>query len=797
MLLMLTNLALAEPDHVGWSASLGTGLSSLSVSSAGVAAFVDEGSDSLVVLDTETWQAAYAQVCTGARTTAIDAVSAEDEVGVFVGCDDGALVPVSFRPGYDLDVGEAISVGSGGGDTAGGGGAPVLGLAFDDDDARLWIVVDGADGDYPEVHVYDPDTTEVDADWTASSTSVSGVEAVGLLSGVLLVVHGGDDTTKVDLSTGSTARSNETLSGRDFVEVWTDGASIGLLADQSGSLVKYLTTSSDEYAILLDDEDGLTSVTAVTVDESEGFCAVGDSEAGLVKLFSYANGAVGDEALQALDVPGAVGLGVVGDYLVAVGNEGTLSVLTDRPWVEVEADQVAALEVGELVTLQIASDSAGDFEVVLDGDTLAEGTLDDDRSASVQIEVADDWAEGPNRVYVEVQDGSAVGSDAVDLVIDNPPSQVSLDDGDVGFGHEKILLDFSGISDEDLARYTVYLTTVPWEREDYATGGPAYEGTDDASVGPVDVEADPGEDVYLVIEGLTNGTTYYVGVRATDEGGQEGPMSRVIEAQPQETVGAAGLSGETGGFCGAAGTASGWLAGLAALGVVARRRSVVLFAAVGLVAPLSAQAEDDGPKQGNAEIRVGSLSLADTDGNFEAVYGDPGYLSFYFEGGKRVLRVLETDLTVGLTRKRGSLVGVDSGASSSESGRLSLFPVGASLTLHGELFDNQPIVPFVRAGTEYWFFMEQYDYGSGYLEGTMAGDVVAGGRGTWSYGYGVSVLLDWLDPTSASQVQARWGIRDTYLVAELREYTMLDEPASDEGFSFTGSTFQLGLKMDL
>ncbi|MCP4809596.1 MAG: hypothetical protein GY884_30020, partial [Proteobacteria bacterium] len=110
MLLLLGSLVSAAPDRVAWSSSEGTALDALSVSTAGVAAFVDDGSDSLVVLDTETWETSFAQVCTGALVTALDTVTADDAVTVYAGCEDGSLVPVEFKPGYGLAVGETISV---------------------------------------------------------------------------------------------------------------------------------------------------------------------------------------------------------------------------------------------------------------------------------------------------------------------------------------------------------------------------------------------------------------------------------------------------------------------------------------------------------------------------------------------------------------------------------------------------------------------------------------------------------------------------------------------------------------
>jgi len=183
------------------------------------------------------------------------------------------------------------------------------------------------------------------------------------------------------------------------------------------------------------------------------------------------------------------------------------------------------------------------------------------------------------------------------------------------------------------------------------------------------------------------------------------------------------------------------------------------------------------------------MGLDDEEGAITSVYGDRNYNTFWFEGGPSLFHVVELDFGVGLMRRKGNLQGVTTGATSTELGRLSLFPVSASLTGRLELLREQWVVPFARVGADYWFWIEETDEGEGFRDG----EKYSGGKPGWHYGLGVNLLLDPLDRRRANLVAARWGIDDTYFVIEWRDNRMTEGAI---GLDFTGSALSFGVKVD-
>jgi len=90
-----------------------------------------------------------------------------------------------------------------------------------------------------------------------------------------------------------------------------------------------------------------------------------------------------------------------------------------------------------------------------------------------------------------------------------------------------------------------------------------------------------GEGHSFEASGLDNGAAYYVAVQGVDEGGLLGPLSDVLSATPEATCGAAECAGdESGCSCSGGSSLAGpvrpawWLAGLAFVGLVLRRRQL-------------------------------------------------------------------------------------------------------------------------------------------------------------------------------------------------------------------------------
>ncbi|MDP6935440.1 MAG: hypothetical protein QGG40_21140, partial [Myxococcota bacterium] len=397
------------------------------------------------------------------------------------------------------------------------------------------------------------------------------------------------------------------------------------------------TTSNNEFEVLLDDEDvGLEEVSALSVDESgDGLLWVADESWGEVWTipFDTSYGYPDDEVegVVEIDADRVRDLRTWDGYAMATTSDGDLLVLTERPWVEVSGVSSTTVFEGEEVSFDFTSDLEGTWELVLveDGEVLGEGEVLAEETTSSSFTIDDSFAEGENLLSLVVEADEGLGQDSFYVDVDNPPSTVSLGTSGVGFGNRQVTVSFEGIDDEDLDYYTVYVTVAPFESGDHESGGPDFDGTDDVDL-PLEVEADPGESVIFTISPLTNGQTYYVAVRAHDEGGQEGEMSDVIEVTPQETFSASGLSGEQGGFCGSGPWA--WVFAFPALGWARRRggRSLVRGASLVLLGVLVGQpafAEDD--RHASIELRYGPVALDDS--NIQAVFGDTGHEVLWLE----------------------------------------------------------------------------------------------------------------------------------------------------------------------
>ena len=205
-----------------------------------------------------------------------------------------------------------------------------------------------------------------------------------------------------------------------------------------------------------------------------------------------------------------------------------------------------------------------------------------------------------------------------------------------------------------------------------------------------------------------------------------------------------------------------------------------------ILCPLAQALEAPPAKNSDFEIRVGPATL--TDGNIQTVYGEEGNQLFFLESGLQLFRTLEIDAGIGLLRESDAAVGADSGEESGYYTRLSLLPLSLSGTLRLDLFDGQPIVPFGTGGVDYWLWTEQQNTGEGYLKGTSTN----GGKAGYHYGFGVNLLLDMFSKERASRAEARWGIKDSYIVVEYR----IQETLSDEGLNFGGTVLTAGLKID-
>ena len=496
----------------------------------------------------------------------------------------------------------------------------------------------------------------------------------------------------------------------------------------------------------------------------------------------------------------------VDGYLIAGTDNGEVHVLSGRPWVEVIRALPSSAVRGNEVTITFQSDVSGEWRLRRnassnkDGDVVAQGTAEAGETMTATLLVDDGFVEGANQLRIVVEDAEGrLGHDEATISVDNPPSKVRLTASDLGFGDGQVILDINGVSDADLSHYMVYVTTVPFESGDFESGGPEFEGASDDPSGsrnniPRRVPAEPGADKTVTVRSLSNGTTYYVAVRAYDAAGQEGPMSNVVSEQPRETFGASDLAGDAGGFAcstsAAHGTATGALALCGLMAAFARRSAPAAVALAVTAGSAPAHATDsEWPQSGSSiadfiggsfEARYSSMELSDE--NLTQVFGSKGHNALWLEVGPTFFELIELTGALGYYSETGSRVDVD-GNRSAEDDTMLAIPLTVDATVRLDVLPEQLIVPFVGIGYDYWLWQESW----------TGGNKVQGSKTGTHTTMGVHVLLDLFQPSRASRLEASSGITDTFITVEYRTQVIGEEA---DGLTFSADVVSVGLKLD-
>ncbi|MFT5459219.1 MAG: MYXO-CTERM domain-containing protein, partial [Myxococcota bacterium] len=501
---------------------------------------------------------------------------------------------------------------------------------------------------------------------------------------------------------------------------------------------------------------------------------------------------------------------------------GNIHVTTARPWVypaRLTADPMSATD-GDLVTVELQVDESSDWALYRGGDRtgsgvrLANGSAAADEQVSVEVDVDLDWEEGDNHLYAVATNGRGLtGHARVSVAVDNPPKPPTLTDDNVGFADGALLLGFEGISDADLEHYDVYVSQTPFDAGQYGDDdGPAWDGQTELET-PIVVQSTGGARVDVRIQPLENYTTYYIAVRATDQGGLVGPLSNVVKGRPRPSFTAGELADERGGTpCSTGGTGPlGGLGGLAVLAMAAvRRRSTGALAALLGIAVLlgsaTAHAQDRGrepwrdmtPQRGNFELRYGVVNFLPqpngSDNPIDTVYKENPHNILQMEFGPQIGRVLEFDLGVGFFQELAQRVDLQ-GRQSSDRTMLTWFPFLTSVTGRIHIVDEQLIVPFARYGFDYVIYSELTDDGAG------GKDKLQGAKLGHHWALGINLLLDTIHHGRASLLEAQTGINDSYLVIEFRRQNIdtrrypWGQPVK-RGLDFTASMVTVGFKLD-
>lgn len=780
----------ATPDRVVEHFDVGTGeIERLAVSDDGtLVAGVSGSKGYLAVINVEDWSTTTWDEC---GVGAVTFRETDDGPDLFVACGDGTMRVLEWRD-------EVLS------DSLDSDGAAIqwtvasknlLGAWYDAQTDTVYAT--GRDDTDDVVKIY-----SVDPEDGPSSTVVTLVyddynEAV-LSNRVLYVSHSGNDMSNYSL--GSSAAtisqlSSVTLEAGDLTPRVGGGAYV--IDTKHDRVLEYLT--SYQFQITAFDLTAPQAMVTHYVGDGENDYAlvIDDDRA---EIYGYSSGG----ALQAGTIVDSFELGLDGTAIDAVaidegyafvsGSSGRVAVLSTNPWITITPIDAEASE-GDTVTLTFEVDESGDWELIRGGDRTGSGvTLASGSAAPGEVttsfEVTSAFAEGTNHLYVLHTDTHGnVGHARTSLTVDNPPDAPTLTEASVSYSDGALKLSFDALSDEDLARYDVYVTVTPFDGDDYADGGPDFDGDDDLET-PISVDASDSATVTATISPLTNETTYYIGVRAIDEGGLVSPMSNVVQGVPHEAFTAASLAGEEGGHgCRTAGGSFGWIGLLGVLGLARRRRSAPV-AALGALLVLSTEAEagnrfarDLTPAWGDVEVRYGWIDLQST--LLEDVYGTSGHDILQVEGGLQLFRYAEIDVGAGLLQDLAYKID-DSGVASGDRTMMTWVPLSLDLQGRAHIWDEQILVPYGRIGFDYLLWQELSD------DGTGGKDKVGGGKFAWHYGFGGSLLLDWMAPRRAGILEAQTGINDTYLTVDVRWQRML----SKGGLDFSGRIITIGLKVD-
>lgn len=293
-------------------------------------------------------------------------------------------------------------------------------------------------------------------------------------------------------------------------------------------------------------------------------------------------------------------------------------------------------------------------------------------------------------------------------------------------------------------------------------------------------------------------------------------MSTVQSIEVQPAVGAAGLAGETGGFCGTSLAGGAGVLGLLGLAVAAlRRRRGGLVALLALAMPVAANADEGEPesrerhpawdaKDNSVFVRVGVSDMdrgnADSTAAWKSVYG--GRIGgLHATASRQYFRFFSFDAGLGVQRKDGTGYSSDGSTASSGGTKITVLPFNAGVTLRldpfiprsGGTWINMPLVPYVSAGLDYWVYSERL--GGVDVEDLFANSRTSGGKLGWHYAVGGELLLDWMQPERASKSEARWGIVNTYLVVDWRRTAQFSDAAGTD-LSFASDTLTVGVKVD-
>ena len=804
-LLALCLPVLAEPTRAAAVAASTTPVQDLAVSAEGEwVAWITSGGE-LELMDTATWTVTNVAIPSGATATGGVALGGNSAAPMlFAGLSGDAIGQWALAQGEEPVHLLSTPV----------EGTP-LGLAADG--GTLYAVLD-VEGSGPVATGYEIETF-IARYSEPGDLADSGYEDLDVRRSTgeegdsishMYVAHGGSQLSRISIgeSTITPSSSTENEGNLTIEDVWTEDGGTATWFANSGSTgsTAYLSDDQSTIDLLAPSSPDIGPATGIGGLAANGWLGIAEAES--LHVFIYAGGTtLGEEIASIPEAGGATEIAGINGYGFAATAGGTW-VLTDLPWVtltDVSATDVAAEEE---FTITFSSDITGSYQVnyqeagagvVPEEVEGASGEVEAGAEVTATVQLPTTGADRRYLVEVTVtaQGATEFGRAGAYIDVNEPAPAPTVNASTVSFGDESVRVTFDAFDLDVAQSYTVYLTTVEFESGDYATLGPPYVGPD-RDPGVLSNEPDAFGVFDCLIGGLTNGTTYYVAARAIDADDgtySESPMSDVYAVTPEETSSLSQrLDLES--WCGLPLASAGWMGCLAAAAAIFRRGpgrkaagTTAALALVVLATPGVAQAkphEDDlTSRSWNFELRYGTFLTQESE-ELTSIFGT---------SDNRLLRTdlgwtgnyAEVDFGFGLYSDEGGQT-TSSGEASGDTTTLNVLPLALDVTLRFDRWKEQPVVPFVRAGGDFWLWNETwvspYDADGG-------GSTTAGSFG-WHWGGGLCLLLDSVDPGSASRLEGFAGVNDTYLVAEYRQTYTLGADTLD----FTSTDLTIGLKFD-
>ncbi|PJA18598.1 MAG: hypothetical protein COX62_08455 [Deltaproteobacteria bacterium CG_4_10_14_0_2_um_filter_43_8] len=448
-----------------------------------------------------------------------------------------------------------------------------------------------------------------------------------------------------------------------------------------------------------------------------------------------------------------------GDNYIYLAGSGNVLVITDNPWIDISdisytdstGAAATALQQGGSCAMTFQSDTTGDYTVMVGGTVEKTGTgVIDTNGASGGSVTADTdtiftfnyddnssaFEEGDNTVYIFVTSSDNTnlkGRSADTVTVDTPPGEITI--SSTGFGNERAYITFGRLTANDISHYNLYSDT----------DATAVQTKTDVSATVSQVSA--GSSVTGHMDGLTNGTTYYLAVEGVDAGGNVGPRAYLLNgtsasAMPQETVGPAGLSGETGG-CALVRTRgeSRWtmdegrwmmgaviILGLLVIASIRRRRGnlqktggyrrllrftrndvlliIMFFLSFGMPLSHADDKAEDSPKPvwWSMELKVGFWMP--TGSTTKKFFNKCCNIVTTVEGGLLYKGRYGAEIGVGVMSKDRPALGAITGEPSGDTFNMFLLPMETNAVWRIDYAEKQWVVPYTKFGFDYVYYRE-------------------------------------------------------------------------------------------